>query len=157
MWCMHALMLLCVHIHVLLVRGSRSLQNVVAIFQRYNWPVLTSIAGCIGKDGNNWLLNPETSSRSEGYSSKWLIWLVCGEPLLVSCYYVGVCCDGWWAWRLVADGSSEYSGRPSLSPLLPGNHWKANTDICHSAVGCVIRLIMILLVHTYRVSAKSLL
>ena len=33
------------------VRGSQSLQNLVAIFQRYNQPVLTSTAGCMGKDG----------------------------------------------------------------------------------------------------------
>ena len=31
----------------------------------------------------NWLLNPESSSQSEGYSSKWLIWLVVREPLLL--------------------------------------------------------------------------
>ena len=30
----------------------------------------------------NWLLSPGTSSQSEGYSSKWLIWLVCREPLI---------------------------------------------------------------------------
>ena len=39
--------LLCQFIH----RGSWSLQNLVAIFQRYNQPVLTSTAGCMGKDG----------------------------------------------------------------------------------------------------------
>ena len=38
-------------------------------------------ASCIGSNGKNWLLNPGTSSQSEGYSSKWLIWLVCREPL----------------------------------------------------------------------------
>ena len=27
-----------------------------------------------------WLLNPGTSSQSEGHSSKWLIWLVCRNP-----------------------------------------------------------------------------
>ena len=32
-------------------------------------------------NGKNWLLSPGTSSQSEGYSSKWLIWLVGGEPL----------------------------------------------------------------------------
>ena len=31
----------------------------------------------------NWLLNPGTSSQSEGYSSKWLIWLVCREPPII--------------------------------------------------------------------------
>ena len=60
------------------IRGSESLQNLVAIFQRYYRPMLISKAGCIGNDGKNWLLNPGTSSRSEGYSSKWQIWLVCG-------------------------------------------------------------------------------
>ena len=45
-------------------------------------PVLISKAGRIGKYGKNWLLNPETGSQSEGYSCKWLIWLVCREPLL---------------------------------------------------------------------------
>ena len=29
----------------------------------------------------NWLLSPGKSSQSEGYSSKWLFRLVCGEPL----------------------------------------------------------------------------
>ena len=28
----------------------------------------------------NWLLS---RSQSEGYSSKWLVWLACGEPLLI--------------------------------------------------------------------------
>ncbi len=56
-------------------RGSRSLQNLVAICQ----PLLTIKAGCNGK---NWLLNPESNSQSEGYSSKWLIWLVVREPLV---------------------------------------------------------------------------
>ena len=31
----------------------------------------------------NWLLNPGTSSQNEGYSSNWLIWLVCREPLML--------------------------------------------------------------------------
>ena len=30
----------------------------------------------------NWLLGPGTSSQSERYSSKWLVWLMCGEPLV---------------------------------------------------------------------------
>ena len=62
-------------------RGSRSLQNLVAISQRYCQPLLTIKAGCMGSNGKNWLLNPESSSQSEGYSSKWLIWLVVREPL----------------------------------------------------------------------------
>ena len=36
----------------------------------------------MGSNGKNWLLNPESSSQSEGYSSKWLIWLLVREPLL---------------------------------------------------------------------------
>ena len=40
-----------------------------------------SKAGCKGNNGENWLLRPGTSSQSGGYSSKWLIWLVCREPL----------------------------------------------------------------------------
>ena len=44
--------------------------------------MLTSTASCIGNNGKNWLLSPETSSQSEGYGSKWLIWLVCGEALI---------------------------------------------------------------------------
>ena len=63
-------------------RGSRSLQNLVAISQRYYQPLLTIKAGCMGSNGKNWLLNPESSSQSEGYSSKWLIWLVVREPLI---------------------------------------------------------------------------
>ena len=63
-------------------RGSRSLQNLVAISQRYCQALLIIKASCIGSNGKNWLLNPESSSQSEGYSSKWLIWLVVREPLL---------------------------------------------------------------------------
>ena len=62
-------------------RGSRSLQNLVAISQKYCQPLLTIKAGCMGSNGKNWLLNPESSSQSEGYSSKWLIWLVVRELL----------------------------------------------------------------------------
>ena len=62
-------------------RGSQSLHNLVAISQRYCQPLLTIKVGCIGSNGKNWLLNPESSSQSEGYSSKWLIWLVVREPL----------------------------------------------------------------------------
>ena len=51
--------------------GSRSLPNHVP------FPLGVTL-GCIGKYGKNWLLNPRTSSQSEGYSNKWL---VCGEPL----------------------------------------------------------------------------
>ena len=38
----------------------------------------------MGGNGKNWLLNPESSSQSEGYSSKWIIWLVVRKPLTVS-------------------------------------------------------------------------
>ena len=44
--------------------------------------MLTSTASCTGNNVKNWLLSPGTSSQGEEYSSKWLIWLVCGEPLL---------------------------------------------------------------------------
>ena len=37
--------------------------------------------GCKGNNGKNSLLSPGTSSQSDGYSSEWLIWLVCREPL----------------------------------------------------------------------------
>ena len=76
-----------VHVHLALLlgpyRGFRSLRNLVAISQRYCWPLLTFKAGCIGNNGKNWLFNPGTSSQNEGYSSKWLIWLVCREPMYV--------------------------------------------------------------------------
>ena len=68
-------------------RGSRSLQNLVAISQRYYGPVLISKAGCKGNNGKNWL---GTSSLSEGYRSKWLIWLVCREPLHLETFVSGV-------------------------------------------------------------------
>ena len=71
-------------LHVTVCRGSRSVQNLVATYQRYSWPVLTSKEGCKGSNGENWLFNPGTSSGSERYSSKWLIWPVCREPLV--CY-----------------------------------------------------------------------
>ena len=64
-----------------MTRGSQRLQNLVAISQR-SWQLLLTLkAGCTGNNGKNWLLNPGTSSQSEGYASKWLIWLVCREPL----------------------------------------------------------------------------
>ena len=47
--------------------------------------MLISKAGCIGNNGKNRLLSPGTSSQSEEYSSKWLIWLVCREPLHLIC------------------------------------------------------------------------
>jgi hypothetical protein len=50
-------------------------------FHRYYWLVVILKTGCIGKYGKNRLLNPGTSSQSDGNSSKWLIWLVCGESL----------------------------------------------------------------------------
>ena len=50
-------------------------------FQRYCRPLLTLKAGCIGNNGKKWPLDPGTSSQSEGYSSKWLNWLVCREPM----------------------------------------------------------------------------
>ena len=43
-------------------RGSRSLQNLVAISRRYCQPLVILKAGCIGNNGKNWLLNPVTSS-----------------------------------------------------------------------------------------------
>ena len=55
-------------------KGSQSLQNLVAISQKSWRPLLTLKASCIGNYGKNWLLNPGTSSQSEGYSSKWLVW-----------------------------------------------------------------------------------
>ena len=72
-------------------RGSRSLQNLVAISQRYCRPLLIIKPGCIGSSGKNRLLNPESSSQSEGYSSKWLIWLVCREPLNTYLFVELVC------------------------------------------------------------------
>ena len=69
------------YISVHALRDSRNLQNLVAISQISWQSLLTLKAGRIGNNGKNWLLNPGTSSQSEGYSSKWLIWLVCrGTP-----------------------------------------------------------------------------
>ena len=64
------------------IRDSRSLQNLVAIFQGHCRPMLSLKAGGIGnmaKIGYSALAG--TSSQSEWCSSKWLIWLVCREPL----------------------------------------------------------------------------
>ena len=52
------------------VQGFPKLTNLVAISQRSWRPLLTFKAGCVGNNGKNWLLNPGTSSQSEGYSSK---------------------------------------------------------------------------------------
>ena len=54
--------------------------NFVATSWRYCWPLITFKACCKGNNGKNWLLSPGTTSQSEGYSSKWLIW-PCREPL----------------------------------------------------------------------------
>ena len=62
--------------------GFARLTKSCSHFLRYYWPVLISKAGCKGNNGKNWLLSPVTSSQSEGYSSKWLIWLMCREPLI---------------------------------------------------------------------------
>ena len=49
-----------------LLQGFPSLQNLVAISQKYCLPLLIIKAGCMGSNGKNWLLNPESSSQSEG-------------------------------------------------------------------------------------------
>ena len=73
---------MCLINNMYLIRGSRSLQNLVAISQKYCQLLLTIKAGYMGSNGKNWLLNPKSSSQSEGYRSKWLIWLLVREPLL---------------------------------------------------------------------------
>ena len=42
---------------------------------------MISETGCIGNKGEMAIISSGTSSQSEGYSRKWLIWLVCREPL----------------------------------------------------------------------------
>ena len=60
-------------------KGSQSFQNLVATSQKI---LLALKAGCKGSNAKNWLLSPGTCSKSEGYSSKWLVWLVCrGTPV----------------------------------------------------------------------------
>ena len=63
---------------------SRSLQNLIenlVAISQISWrPLLTLKAGCIGNNGKNWLLNPGTSSQSEGYSSKWRVWGIPADP-----------------------------------------------------------------------------
>ena len=58
-------MKVCRSFYIVFFRGSRSLQNLVAISQKYCQPLLTIKAGCMGSNGKNWLLNPESSSQSE--------------------------------------------------------------------------------------------
>ena len=59
-----------------------TLQTLVATSQRYYQPVLIPKVGCKGNNGKNgYSIQGLVSSRSEGYSSKWPIWLVCREPL----------------------------------------------------------------------------
>ena len=70
-----------VAMHDILNQGFLKLTNLVAISRRYYRPLVILKAGCIENNGKNWLLNPVTSSQSEGYSSIWLVWLVCREPL----------------------------------------------------------------------------
>ena len=88
---MNSICILCICMHFChfillprwnLGRGSLSLQNLVAVSQRFYWPVLISKQFPKGTMAKIWLLSPVTSSQSEGYSSKWLIWLMCREPLL---------------------------------------------------------------------------
>ena len=66
---------------------TKSCNQLPTIYQYY-WPVLIFTAGCIGNNSRNWLLSPLTSSQSKKdteteINSKWLIWLVCREPLQV--------------------------------------------------------------------------
>lgn len=65
-------------------QGLLKLQNLVPICQKYCWPVLTLRAGF------KWLLNPGTSSQSEGYSSKHVANLasVKGTPACVICVVI---------------------------------------------------------------------
>ena len=98
-----------------LLGGSRSLQNLVAVSQRYCQPVVTLKAGCIGNDSKNWLLNPGTSSQSEGCSSKWLIWLVCREPLLL--------CTHSWPRAIQSSLFAAQSGEKDPRPWTCGDVW----------------------------------
>ena len=52
--------------YIIIIRGSRSLQNFVAISQRYYWPVLISKAGCTRNNSKKMATHPGTSSLSEG-------------------------------------------------------------------------------------------
>ena len=74
-------MLIWIHCMYSIPQGFPKLTKSCSHFPRYYWLVVTLKTGCIGMYGKNWLLNAGTSSQSEGYSSKSLIWLVCGEPL----------------------------------------------------------------------------
>ena len=51
----------CVHV----CRGFRSLQNLVAISQRYYRCLLTLKAGCKGYKDENWLLSPGLVAKVE--------------------------------------------------------------------------------------------
>ena len=73
-------------------RGSRSLQNLVTISQRYCRPLLTLKAGCIGNNGKTgYSIQGLVSKAKDTVLSKWLIWLVCGEPLVSSGLVVTLC------------------------------------------------------------------
>ena len=56
------------------------------LFHGHCLPVAILKASCKGKYGQKWLPSPRTSSQSEGYSTKWLIWLVYREPLYTQSY-----------------------------------------------------------------------
>ena len=70
-------------IHVYWV--SWNLYNIVAISQRYFWPMLISKASwtCKREQWQKWLLSPWTSSQSEGYSRKWLFGQCVGNPCII--------------------------------------------------------------------------
>ena len=64
-----------------------SIQNLVVISIGYALPTTADIRSRLYKLA---ILGPGTSSQGEGYSSKWLIWLVCGEPLQA---YTWICME----------------------------------------------------------------
>ena len=66
------------------IQGFPTLSKLCSHFSK----ILLTFRGCKGNNGKNCLLIPGTSSQSEGYNSKWLIWLVCREPRTLTCMYL---------------------------------------------------------------------
>ena len=78
-----------------------------------------SKAGCKGNNGENWLLRPGTSSQSRGYSSKWLIWLVCREPLDFLDIYTTLSSMEIYTVRVLSTGGGRGEASPPKIPASP--------------------------------------
>ena len=68
-------------LHVVHAWDSRCIQNLVAVSQRYYQ--CSSQEQLVNETKAKMATISRDQQQSEGYSSKWIIWLVCKEPLML--------------------------------------------------------------------------